>query len=80
MAFQFFIILPSPILRGHTSRLVSSCEVGAVFAVISGIMNMGNTLGSLAFEGLFTRTATTALPGAAFFMGTGLLLLFIPLY
>lgn len=72
--------MPSPIIRSQSSRVVSPGEVGSVFAILACAMAIGETVGTVAFQGVFAATISSVLPGAAFLVGASLLLLIIPLY
>lgn len=78
--FQALSSLPKPIIRSQASRVVSRNEVGSVFAVLTCSMVIGNTLGTVIYQGVFAATANTAFPGAAFALAAALLLTMIPLY
>lgn len=78
--FLLFFNLPSPIIRSQCSRVVSPGEVGSVFAVLACAFAIGQMVGTAVFQGAFAATISSVLPGASFLIGTGLLILTIPLY
>ncbi|XP_039272040.2 proton-coupled folate transporter-like [Styela clava] len=80
LILQLCFDLPAPIIRSQISRLVALKEVGFVLGLLSCAHNIGSLAASFIFNGVFAATVDSSLPGAAFLVGTGFFLLFIPLY